>query len=150
MEWIDLVSSGTSFNMTKTADLPKSKDNFHSYNKKVIYTTIIKNSQGGDRYKMGIQCYRIKSYIDYTLFIEILNTDYHLWHKPKVLIAKSTSQGLTIGNVSVRKFSHRYVNSKKGPQFMYYHRVIVNLKKQRHLRHIFFTFLSILNRIELI
>ena len=99
---------------------------------------------------MGIQCYRIKSYIDYTLFIEILNADYHLWHKPKVLIDKSTSQGLTIGNVSVRKFSHRCVNSKKGPQFMYYHRVIVNFKKQRRLRHIFFTFLSILNRIELI
>ena len=60
LEWTDLISSGNSFNMTKTADLSKSKGNFHSYNKKVIYTKIKKNSRGEYRYKMGIQCYRLK------------------------------------------------------------------------------------------
>ena len=129
LECTDLKSSGNSFNMTKIADLSKSKGNFHSYNKKVVYTTIIKNSQGGYRYKMGIQCYRLKLNVDYTLCTEILNTKYALWHKAKVLIDKSTSQGLTIENVSVRKFSHRYVDSKKSSQFMYHHRVIVNFLK---------------------
>ncbi|CAH3176645.1 unnamed protein product, partial [Porites evermanni] len=105
LEWSDLISSGNSFNMTKIADLSKSKGNFHSYNKSVIYTTIIKNSQGGYRYKMGIQCYRLKLNVDYTLCIEVLNTKYALCHKANVLIDKSTSQGLTIGNVSVRKSS---------------------------------------------
>lgn len=38
---------------------------------------------------------------DYTLCIEILNRDYKLWHKTKVSIDKSTSHGLTFGNVSV-------------------------------------------------
>ena len=36
-----------------------------------------------------------------------------------------TSKGLTIGNVYVKKFSHRFV----GSNCMYYHRVIVNFQK---------------------
>lgn len=59
--------------MTKIADLSKSQCNLHSYNRKVIYTTIIENSQGGYKYKMGIQCYTLLLNADYTLCIEILN-----------------------------------------------------------------------------
>ena len=110
-------------------DLSKSQGNFHSYNHKVIYTTIIKNSKGGYKYKMGIQCYRLQLNVDYTLCIEILNTDYLLLHKARISVDKSTSEGSTIGNVLVRKFSHRYVNSKNSVEFMYYHRVILNFKK---------------------
>ena len=91
-------------------DLSKSRGNFHSYNHKVIYTTIIKNSQGGYKYKMGIQCYRLQLNVDYTFCIEILNTDYLLLHKARISVEKSTSEGSTTGNVLVRKFSHRYVN----------------------------------------
>ena len=40
---------------------------------KVIYTTIIKNAQGGYKYKMGIQCFPLTKDDDYTLCIEILN-----------------------------------------------------------------------------
>ena len=46
LEWTDEMDRGNSFIMTKTADLSPSQGNFHSYNHKVIYTTIIKNSQG--------------------------------------------------------------------------------------------------------
>lgn len=46
LEWSDLISGGNSFNMTNTADLSPDKGNFHSYNHKVIYTTVIKNSRG--------------------------------------------------------------------------------------------------------
>ena len=43
LEWTDLTSGGgNGFNMTKIANLSTSKGNFHSNNKKVIYTTIIK------------------------------------------------------------------------------------------------------------
>ena len=114
MEWTDLTSGGgNGFDMTKIANLSRSKGNFHSNNKKVIYTTIIKNAQGEYRYKMGYQCYRLQKNVDYTLCIEILNSDDKLWHTSRVLIDKSTSQGLTIGNVSVRRFNHGYVDSKK-------------------------------------
>ena len=126
-------------------DLSKSQGNFHSYNHKVIYTTIIKNSKGGYKYKMGIQCYRLQLNVDYTLCIEILNTDYLLLHKARISVDKSTSEGSTIGNVLVRKFSHRYVNSKTSVEFMYYHRVILNFKKTAAT----LIFLLILKRMEL-
>ena len=126
-------------------DLSKSQGNFHSYNHKVIYTTIIKNSKGGYKYKMGFQCYRLQLNVDYTLCIEILNTDYLLLHKARISVDKSTSEGSTIGNVLVRKFSHRYVNSKNIVEFMYYHRLILNFKKTAAT----LIFLLILKRMEL-
>ena len=73
----DVTSGGNSFNMPKIADLSPEQGNIHSYNYKVIYTTI-KNSQGGYGYKMGIQCFRLTKDVDYTFTIEILITDYQL------------------------------------------------------------------------
>ena len=70
--------------------------------------------------------HRLTANADYTLCLEILNTDYQLWHKSQISVDKGTSTGLSIGNVSVRKLSHRYSDSKGQAQFMYYHRVIVN------------------------
>ena len=90
---------------------------------------INKNSQGGYKYKMGNNFYRLSANVDYTLCLEILNTDYQLWHKSQISVDKGTSTGLSIGNVSVRKLSHRYSDSKGQSQFMYYHRIIVNFRK---------------------
>ena len=78
---------------------------------------------------MGINFYRLTANTPYTLCLEILNTDYQLWEKSQVSIDKGTSKGLTIGNVSVRKYSHRYLDPKNQPQFIYYHRAIVNFTK---------------------
>ena len=128
-QWTDEIDGGNSFNITKIDNLPPSKGNFHDYNHKVLYTTIIKNSQGGYKYKMGINFYRLTANADYTLCLEILNTDYQLWHKSQISVDKGTSTGLTIGNVGVRKLSHRYSDSKGQTQFMYYHRIIVNFRK---------------------
>ena len=47
----------------------------------------------------------------------------------QITVDKGTSTGLSIGNVSVRKLSHRYSDSKGQTQFMYYHRIIVNFRK---------------------
>ena len=66
---------------------------------------------------------------DYTLCIEILNTDNKLWRKSKVSVGKVRSQGLTIGNVAVRKFTHRYTNAGGQTQYMYYHQMIINFRK---------------------
>ena len=78
---------------------------------------------------MGINFYRLTANVDYTLCLEILNTDYNLWDKSQISVDKGTSTGLTIGNVSVRKLSHSYSDSKGQTQFMYYHRIIVNFRK---------------------
>ena len=78
---------------------------------------------------MGINFYRLTANADYTLCLEILNTDYQLWHKTQISVDKGTSTGLTTGNVGVRKLSHRYSDSKGQTLFIYYHRIIVNFQK---------------------
>ena len=129
-QWTDEITTGTSFNMKKIADLTTKRGNFHDYNHKVIYMEIVKNSQGGYKYKMGINFYRLPRNVDYTLCLEILNNDYQLWHKSQISVDGGTSQGLSIENVGVKKLSHRFTNSKGQTEFMYYHRVIINFKKR--------------------
>ena len=128
-QWTDEIDTGTSFVIDKIADLPPSKGNFHTYNHKVIYVKINKNSQGGYKYKMAVNFYRLTANVDYTLCLEILNTDYELWHKSQISVDRGTSTGLSIENVSVKKLSHRYTNQSSRTEFMYYHRIIVNFKK---------------------
>ena len=129
LQCTDEIDGGNSFNGTKIADLSPSKGNFHTYNHKVIYSTIIKNSQGGYKYKMGINFYTLVGNTDYTLCIEILNADYKLCNKKKISVDRATSQGLKIGNFSVKKFTYEYKDTKNIYQFMYYHRLIINFKK---------------------
>ena len=128
-QWTDEIDTGTSFVIKRIGDLAPNKGNFHDYNHKVIFMGINKSSQGGYKYKMGINFYRLTANTDYTLCFEILNTDYQLWHKSQISVDKGTSTGLSIGNVSVRKLSHRYSDPKGQSQFMYYHRIIVNFRK---------------------
>ena len=128
-QWTDEIDTGTSFFIRRIGDLSPSKGNFHNYNHKVIFLTINKSSQGGYKYKMGINFYRLTANADYTLCLEILNTDYQLWHKTQISVDKGTSRGLSIENVSVKKLSHRYIDPKGQAQFMYYHRIIVNFRK---------------------
>ena len=128
-QWTDESNGGNSFLIDKIADLSPANGNFHSYNHKVIYYKINKNSQGGYNYKMGMNFYRLAKNTDYTLCIELLNTDYQLWHKSQISVDKGSSTGLSIGNVFIRKLSHRYTNSQGQAQLMYYYRVIINFRK---------------------
>ena len=127
-QWTDEIDGGVSFVINRIDDLPPNKGNFHDYNHKVIYMYIIKNS-GKYKYKMGINFYRIPTNTDYTLCMEILNTDYNLWNKSQISVDKGTSKGLSIGNVSVKKLSHKYTDPIGKTQTMYYHRIIVNFRK---------------------
>ena len=128
-QWTDEIDNRTSFIPKKIADLSTKKGNFHDYNHKVLYTTILKNFQGGYKYKMGLNFYRLVGGADYTLCLEILNIDYQLWHKTQVSVDNNSSQGLQLGNVSVKKLQHSFIDSLNHTQFMYYHRVIINFKK---------------------
>ena len=128
-QWTDEIDNRNSFYPKKIADLSTKRGNFHNYNLKVLYTNILKSFQGGYKYKMGLNFYRLAGGADYTLCLEILNTDYQLWHKTQISVDNNTSQGLKLGNVSVKKLQHRFIDSKGQTQFMYYHRVIINFKK---------------------
>ena len=128
-QWTDEIDNRNSFYPKKIADLSTKRGNFHNYNLKVLYTNILKKFQGGYKYKMGLNFYRLVGGADYTLCLEILNTDYQLWHKTQISVDNNTSQGLKLENVSVKKLQHSFIDSKGQTQFMYYHRVIINFKK---------------------
>ena len=128
-QWTDEIDNRTSFVIKSIGDLGPKNGNFHDYNLKVIKMGINKYSQGGYKYKMGINFYRLNANTDYTLCLEILNSEYALWHKSQISVDKGTSTGLTIGNVSIRKLSHRFIQENGSPEFMYYHRIIVNFRK---------------------
>ena len=127
LAWTDLQAD--SFDITKIDNLMPQDGNYHQYNHKVLYTTIIKDQQGGYSYKMGINCYQLDKDKDYTLCIEILNSDYQLWHKSVATIDKTTSQGLIIAGFTVQKFSHRCTNNNGNVKYMYYIKIIVNFKE---------------------
>ena len=128
-QWTDDINTGTSFIINKIDDLPPNKGNFHNYNHKVIYMTIIKNSQGGYKFKMGINFYRLIPLTSYTLCLELLSSSYELWNKIQISVDKGTSTGLSIGNVSVKKLAHRYFTTKPHTNYIYYHKIIVSFRK---------------------
>ena len=127
-QWTDEIDGGVSFIINKIDELPPNKDNFHDYNHKVIYMYILKNNSKYE-YKMGINFYRLPANTDYTLCLEILNTDYTLWDKSQISVDKGTSKILSIGNVGIRKLSHMYTDATGKTKTMYYHRIIVNFRK---------------------
>ena len=90
---------------------------------------------------MGINFYRLTKNVDYTLCLEILNTDYQLWHKTQITVDKGTSTGLSIGNVGIRKLTQRYITSTNKVEFMSYHRIIINFRKLSSGNRFFLHFL---------
>ena len=50
-------------------------------------------------------------------------------YKSVVTVYKSSSQGLTIQNTIIKKFSHRYINNVGSVEYMYYIRMIINFQK---------------------
>lgn len=118
-----------SFDIPKMDNLMPQDVNYHQYNHKVLYTTIIKDQQGGYSYKMGINCYQLDKDKDYTLCIEILKSDYQLWYKSVAITDKTTSKGVSVAGFTVQKFSHRYTNSSGNTAYMYYIKIIVNFQK---------------------
>ena len=91
--------------------------------KKVIYASIKKNSEGGYKWKLAIQCFPLQKDKEYTLCSEILTTDYQLWHKSVI------SQRVTAKRWHVNKFTHEYKTSSNHTEFMYYHKVVVVFSK---------------------
>ena len=129
-QWTDELGKVVSFFLNKIGDLSPSEGKFHDYNHKVIFLSIVKNlSYQKYKYKMGINFYRLTANTEYTLCLEILNTDYNLWNNTQISVDKETSTGLSIGNVSVKKLSHKYTDSTGKTKTMYYHRIIINFRK---------------------
>ena len=127
LRWTDLLTNSIALN--SIGDLEPTSGNYHTYNKKVIYASIRKNSQGGYKWRLAIQCYPLQKDKDYTLCLEILTTDYELWHKSVITVDTTTSQGVTVKNWHVNKYSHEYRTSSNQVEYMYYHKLLVTFSK---------------------
>ena len=79
LQWTDLQTDSITLN--SIGDLNATSGNYHTYNKKVIFPSIKKNSEGGYKWRLAIQCYPLQKDKEYTLCLEILTTDYQIWHK---------------------------------------------------------------------
>ena len=136
-QWTDEITEYDSFIFDKIDNLSPSSGNFHNYNHKVIYLTIIKHYSNGGissaprryRFKIGMNFYRLKGNTNYTLCLELLNTNQTLWNKAQISIDKGTSTGLTITHDSITKHTHNFTNSNGQSKSIYYHRIIVNFRK---------------------
>ena len=96
----------------------------------MIFASIKKNSEGGYKWRLAIQCYGLQKDKEYTLCLEILTTDYKLWHKSVITVDTTTSQGVTVKNWHVNKYSHEYRTSSNQVKYMYYHKLLVTFSKR--------------------
>ena len=138
LQWTDLLTNSIALN--SIGDLNATSGNYHTYNKKVIYASIIKNSQGGNKWRLAIQCYPLQKDKEYTLCLEILTTDYQLWHKSVITVDTTTSQGVTVKNWHVNKYLHEYRTSSNQVDYMYYHKLLVTFSKTASSTPLFLTY----------
>ena len=127
LQWTDLLTDSIALN--SIGDLQATSGNYHSYNKKVIFASIRKNAQGGYKWKLAIQCYPLQKDKEYTLCLEILTTDYQLWHKSEITVDTTISQRVTVKRWHVNKYSHEYKTSSNQVEYIYYHKLLVTLSK---------------------
>ena len=127
LQWTDLLTNSTALN--NIGDLNTTSGNYHSFNKKVIFASIGKNSEGGYKWRLAIQCCPVQKDKEYTLCLEILTTDYQLWHKTVITVDTTTSQGVTVNRWHVNKYSHEYEKSSNQVEFIYYHKLVVTFSK---------------------
>ena len=126
LQWTDLLTNSIALN--SIGDLNTASGNFHNYNKKVIFASIRKNSEGY-KWLLAIQCYPLQKDKEYTLSLEILTIDYQLWHKSVITVDTTTSQGVTVKKWHVNKYSHEYKTSSNQVEYMYYHKLVVTFSK---------------------
>ena len=108
LQWTDLLTDSIALN--SIGDL-ETTGNSHTYNKRVINTSPPpkkKNSEGGYKWRLAIQCYPLQKDKEYTLCLEILTTNYQLWLKSVITVDTTTSQGVTVKKWHVNKYSHEY------------------------------------------
>ena len=78
---------------------------------------------------ISYQWYPLAKDKEYTLCLEILTTDYQLWHKSVMTVDTTTSLRVTVKNWHVNKYSHEYKTSSNQTEFMYYHKLVVVFSK---------------------
>ena len=100
-------------------DLPESP---HSWNKRVLSITPLKDDGNNYQFRLGIQCFPLDNNQEYTLSIEMYNKDYETWNRQLTYINADTAW---IESYHTQKFQHHYQENG----VIYYTKTLIRFKK---------------------
>ena len=94
----------------------------HSWNKRVLSITPLKDDGNNYQFRLGIQCFPLDNNQEYTLSIEMYNKDYETWNRQLTYINADTAW---IESYHTQKFQHHYQENG----VIYYTKTLIRLKK---------------------
>ena len=94
----------------------------HSWNKRVLSITLLKDDGNNYQFRLGIQCFPLDNNQEYTLSIEMYNKDYETWNRQLTYINADTAW---IESYHTQKFQHHYQENG----VIYYTKTLIRFKK---------------------
>ena len=94
----------------------------HSWNKRVLSITPLKDDGNNYQFRLGIQCFPLDNNQEYTLSIEMYNKDYETWNRQLTYINADTAW---IESYHTQKFQHHYQENG----VIYYTKTLIRFKK---------------------
>ena len=94
----------------------------HSWDKRVLNITPIKNDDNNYRFRLGIQLYPIITNQDYSLIVEVFNRDYRTWYRQETYV---NGTNIWLKSYNTTKFQYHYDNNKD----LYYTKTLIKFKK---------------------
>ena len=94
----------------------------HSWDKRVLSITPLKDDGNNYRFRLGIQCFRLENNKEYTLVIELYNKDFETWKRQLTFV---NGNGIWVESHHTQKFQHQYVQNGD----IYYSKTLIKFKK---------------------
>ena len=119
MDDVNEWSSEYNIKVLSFSDLAESP---HSWDKRVLNISPIKDDDNNYKFRLGIQCFSLENNEEYTLAIELYNKDYKTWNRQLTYINADTAW---IESHHTQKFQHHYQENG----VIYYTTTLIRFKK---------------------
>ena len=119
MDDVNEWSSEYNIKVLSFSDLAESP---HSWDKRVLNISPIKDDDNNYKFRLGIQCFSLENNEEYTLAIELYNKDYKTWNRQLTYINADTAW---IESHHTQKFQHHYQENG----VIYYTKTLIRFKK---------------------
>ena len=93
----------------------------HSWDKKVLIITPVKNGRN-NRFRLGLQMFRMKTNESYSLIVEVYNRDYVTWERQQTYV---NGTGMWVISNNTSKYQYHYGSSNT----LYYTITLIKFKK---------------------
>ena len=119
MDDVNEWSSEYNIKVLSFSDLAESP---HSWDKRVLNISPIKDDDNNYKFRLGIQYFSLKNNEEYTLAIELYNKDYKTWNRQLTYINADTAW---IESYHTQKFQHHYQENG----VIFYTKTLIRVKK---------------------